>query len=337
MTDANGTGSHGAARRVAVVQAAPVAFNTARTLEKVSDLASDAARAGARLTLFPEAFISAYPRGLGFGAVVGSRTATGREQFRLYWESAIDVPGPDTEHLSRIARANQIHLVIGVIERDGGTLYCTVLFFGPDGRYLGRHRKLMPTASERLIWGFGDGSTLPVLQTDIGRVGAVICWENYMPLLRTAMYAKGVEIYCAPTADGRDTWLPTMQHIALEGRCFVLSSNQFARRRDYPPEYETAFGDEPDTVLSRGGSCIIGPLGQILAGPDFTGEAILTADIDLGEIARARLDFDAVGHYARPDVFQLHVDETSRTAVSFRNTTPSEGASLTVPDTAGVT
>jgi nitrilase len=307
---------------VAVVQAAPVAFDVARTLEKVADLAADAAGKGARLMLFPEAFVSAYPRGLDFGAVVGSRTAAGREQFRRYWESAIDVPGPHVEQLGGIARTNRAHLVMGVIERDGGTLYCTVLFFAPDGRCLGKHRKLMPTASERLIWGFGDGSTLPVLQTEIGRLGAVICWENYMPLVRTAMYAKGVEIYCAPTADGRDTWLPTVQHIAQEGRCFVLSCNQFARRRDYPADYPTAFGDDPDAVLSRGGSCIIGPLGQILAGPDFNGETILTADLDLGEIARARLDFDVVGHYSRPDVFQLVVDETRRTPVSFRNAAP---------------
>jgi nitrilase len=304
------------------VQAAPVAFDVARTLEKIADLAADAAGKGARLMLFPEAFVSAYPRGLDFGAVVGSRTAAGREQFRRYWESAIDVPGPHVEQLGGIARTNRAHLVMGVIERDGGTLYCTVLFFAPDGRYLGKHRKLMPTASERLIWGFGDGSTLPVLQTEIGRLGAVICWENYMPLVRTAMYAKGVEIYCAPTADGRDTWLPTVQHIAQEGRCFVLSCNQFARRRDYPADYPTAFGDDPDAVLSRGGSCIIGPLGQILAGPDFNGETILTADLDLGEIARARLDFDVVGHYSRPDVFQLVVDETRRTPVSFRNAAP---------------
>ena len=304
---------------VAVVQAAPVAFDVARTLQKVGDLAADAKRRGARLTLFPEAFVSAYPRGLGFGAAVGSRSPEGREQFRIYWDSAIDVPGPHVDQLAAVARANQTHLVIGVVERDGGTLYCTVLFFGPDGRYLGKHRKVMPTGSERLIWGFGDGSTLPVLETGIGRIGAVICWENYMPLLRAAMYAKGIEIYCAPTADGRDTWLPTMQHIAQEGRCFVLSSNQFARRRDYPADYTTPFGDDPDTVLSRGGSCIIGPLGTILAGPDFEGETILTAEIDRNDIARARLDFDAVGHYARPDVFRLIVDETSRSPVAFRN------------------
>lgn len=306
------------------MQAAPVAFDVARTLEKAGDLAADAARRGARLALFPEAFVSAYPRGLDFGATVGARTAEGREQFRQYWDSAIDVPGPHVDTLARTAQASGLHVVIGVVERDRGTLYCTVLFFAPDGRYLGKHRKLMPTGSERLVWGFGDGSTMPVFETDLGRVGAVICWENYMPLMRAAMYGKGVEIYCAPTADGRDTWLPTLQHIALEGRCFVLSANQFARRRDYPAAYPSAFADDPETVISRGGSCIVGPLGRVLAGPDFTGETILTANIDRADIVRARLDFDAVGHYARPDVFRLVVDEAPKTPVAFEHSRPGE-------------
>jgi nitrilase len=303
---------------VAVVQAAPVAFDVARTLDKVRDLTADATRRGARLTLFPEAFVSAYPRGLDFGSVIGSRTAAGREQFRIYHESAIDVPGQHVDALAEIARDNETHLVIGVIERDGGTLYCTVLFFSPAGEFLGKHRKLMPTASERLVWGFGDGSTLPVYDTDVGKVGAVICWENYMPLLRTAMYAKGIEIYCAPTADGRDSWHSSMRHIALEGRCFVLSCNQFARRSDFPARYDSIYGDDPSTVISRGGSCIISPLGEVLAGPNYEGEAILTATIDRRDIARSRMDFDPVGHYARPDVFQLIVDESKKTPVSFR-------------------
>lgn len=310
----------------AVVQAAPVSFDVDRTLEKAADLGADAARRGARLALFPEAFVSAYPRGLSFGAVVGARTAEGREQFRRYYESAIDVPGPAIERLGRIARANRLYLVMGVIEREGGTLYCTVLFLAADGRLLGKHRKLMPTASERLVWGFGDGSTLPVIPTEVGRLGAVICWENYMPLLRTAMYAKAVEIYCAPTADSRETWLPTMRHIALEGRCFVLSANQFARRGDYPADYPTEFGDDPATVMCRGGSCIIGPSGEVLAGPDFEGETVLTAEIDRADIARARLDFDAVGHYARPDVFRLTVDETPRRPVQFHNSASTDAA-----------
>ena len=301
--------------RVAVVQAAPVAFDTERTLEKVDTLAREAAGRGAELIVFPEAFVSAYPRGAGFGAVVGNRTPEGREQYRVYWDSAIDVPGPAVERLSGIARETRSHLVIGVVERDGGTLYCTVLFFASDGRYLGKHRKLMPTASERLIWGFGDGSTLPVFDTPLGRLGAVICWENYMPLLRMAMYAKGIQLYCAPTADARDTWIATVQHIALEGRCFVLSCNQFCRRSDYPASYDTPFGDDPETVLSRGGSCIVNPLGQIIAGPEVAGETILCADLDMGEITRGKFDFDVAGHYARPDVFRLHVNEQAQSPV----------------------
>lgn len=293
----------------AVVQAAAVAFDRERSLAKLRDLAADAGRRGARLAVFPEAFISAYPKGLDFGARVGMRSREGREDFRRYFDSAVDVPGPAVDTLARVAGENQLHLVVGVIERDIGTLYCTVLFFAPDGRYLGKHRKLMPTAMERLVWGFGDGSTLPVFDTPLGRLGAVICWENYMPLLRTAMYAKNIQLYCAPTADGRKTWVPTMQHVALEGRCFVFSCNQFTRRRDFPADYRAIHGDAPDTVISEGGSCIVSPLGELLAGPDYEGECILTAQIDPGEIARGKYDFDVVGHYARPDVFRLIVNE----------------------------
>lgn len=296
--------------RAAVVQAASVGFDREATLDKTERLAHEAAGQGAQLAVFPEAFVSAYPRGLTFGAAVGSRTPEGRDDFRRYWESAVDIPGPAVDRLSAIARETGLHLVIGVIERDGGTLYCTVLFFGPDGDYLGKHRKLMPTGAERLVWGYGDGSTMPVFDTEIGKLGAVICWENYMPLMRMAMYSKGIQLYCAPTADQRDTWLATMRHIACEGRCFVLSCNQFARRCDYPKDYALVdHPDDPEAVLSRGGSCIISPLGEILAGPNYDGECILTADLDLGEIARGKYDFDAVGHYARPDVFQLLVNE----------------------------
>ena len=301
---------------VAVVQAAPVAFDVQRSIEKVGDLVMASRVRGAELVLFPEAFVSGYPRGLDFGAVVGSRSPAGREEFLRQWDTAIEVPGRAVERLAHIARANRTMLVIGVTEREGGTLYCSVLFLASDGRLLGKHRKLIPTASERLVWGSGDGSTLPVVDTALGRVGAVICWENYMPLLRAAMYTKGIDIYCAPTADGRDSWLSTVRHIALEGRCFVLSCNQFARRRDYPADYSTAFGDLPDTVMSTGGSCIVGPLGDLLAGPDYERETILTAELDLRDIARSRLDFDVVGHYARPDIFQLRVDETARKSVT---------------------
>jgi len=293
----------------AVVQSSPVVFEPKATLAKVRDLTADAAKRGAKLVVFPEAFVSAYPKGLDFGARVGLRTPKGRDDFRKYFDSAIDVPGWATEQLSRTAKENTVHLVLGVIERDLGTLYCTILFFAPDGTFLGKHRKLMPTAMERLIWGFGDGSTLPVFETPLGRLGAVICWENYMPLLRMAMYAKGIQLYCAPTADDRDTWMATMQHVALEGRCFVLTACQHLRRADCPADYAAIQGDDPTTVIMRGGSAIISPLGQTLAGPVFNEDAILTAEIDLAEITRGKYDFDVVGHYARPDIFQLSVNE----------------------------
>jgi len=294
-----------------VVQAAPVAFDRDCTLKRVRALAVEARERGARLTVFPEAFVSAYPRGMTFGAVVGDRTPDGRDWYRRYWESSVDVPGKAVDELGAIARDAEIYLVIGVIERDRGTLYCTVLFFAPNGEYLGKHRKLVPTASERLIWGQGDGSTMPVFDTPIGKLGAAICWENYMPLYRTALYAKGVQLYLAPTADSRDGWLASMRHIALEGRCFVLSSNQFARKRDYPSDYPGDFPGDSDTVVTRGGSCIVNPLGEIIAGPIYDEEAILTADIDLGDTIRGKFDLDVVGHYARPDVFRLVVNEKS--------------------------
>jgi nitrilase len=301
----------------ACVQAAPVAFDVAATLEKAADLAADAARRGAKLVLFPEAFVSAYPRGTTFGASIGARSREGRELFALYHASSIDVPGPAVARMAEIAKANAIHLVMGVIEREGGTLYCTVLFFAPDGRFLGKHRKLMPTGSERLVWGFGDGSTMPVYPTPLGRLGAVICWENYMPMMRAAMYAQRIQIYCAPTADSRPTWLPSMQHIALEGRCFVLSTNQFCRRRDYPEAYPSDLPPEPDAIVCRGGACIIDPLGNVLAGPLWDQEGVITAEIDIGEVARAQYDFDPVGHYSRPDVFSLTVDTRPKPPVQF--------------------
>jgi nitrilase len=294
--------------RAAVVQDAPVVFDPEATVAKVNRLTREAAARGARLVLFPEAFVSAYPKGLDFGARLGMRLPEGREDFRRYFESAIEVPGPATQGLARTAAENSVYLVIGAIERDLGTLYCTALFFSPRGELLGKHRKLMPTALERLVWGFGDGSTMPVFDTPIGRLGAVICWENYMPMLRTYMYSQGVQLYCAPTADDRDTWLPSMQHIAIEGRCFVLSCCQYLLRGDCPEEYRAIQGDDPQTVLMRGGSCIVNPMGQVLAGPHFDGPGILTADLDLNDIAGGKYDLDTVGHYARPDVFRLQVN-----------------------------
>ncbi len=301
--------------KAAVIQAAPVVFDRDATIERVRSLTADAASQGAKLVVFPEAFVSAYPKGLDFGARVGGRTPEGRRMFRRYYESSVDVPGPAVDALAAIARDNAVHLVIGVIERDGGTLYCTVLFFSPTGEFLGKHRKLMPTAMERLVWGMGDGSTMPVFETEIGKLGAVICWENYMPLLRTTMYAQGVELYCAPTVDDRETWARSMQHIAFEGRCFVLSAVQFLKRGDCPEDYPAIQGNDPETTLIRGGSVIVNPQGVVLAGPVYDAQAILIADIDLNEIVEGKYDLDVVGHYARPDVFKLTVNLRSAPSV----------------------
>jgi len=305
--------------RVAVVQAAAVPFDADACVDKAIGLIGEAAADGARVVVFPEAFVGGYPKGLNYGLVVGARDPVGREEFRLSLASAIEVPGVQTSRLGEAAARHGCHVVIGVIEREAGTCYCTVLFFGPDGAFLGKHRKLMPTALERMIWGFGDGSTLTVVDSPHGRIGSVICWENYMPMLRMAMYAKGVALYCAPTADDRDTWIASMQHVAMEGRCFVLTACQFLRRRDFPDSVRLSLGDSPDAVLMRGGSAIVGPLGQVIAGPHFGGERILVATLDLDEIDRGKFDFDVVGHYSRPDVFQLSVNEAPTRAVVTRH------------------
>lgn len=300
---------------VAVVQAAPVAGDTAATVAKTVALVADAGKRGAKIAVFPEAFIGGYPKGADFHIFVGARTPEGRQEYANYWSRAVLVPGPETQAIGTAARDAGLFVTIGVIERDGGTLYCTALFFGPDGALLGKHRKLMPTAAERLCWGFGDGSTLTTVPTPWGPMGAVICWENYMPLLRMAMYNKGIAIYCAPTADDRDSWAATMRHIALEGRCFVLSACQYLTRADFPQDMHNKVTDSGDHVLMRGGSIIIDPLGRILAGPHFDGETILTAELDSEDIPRSQFDFDAVGHYARPDVFKLIVNEQPMPAV----------------------
>lgn len=310
--------------RTAVVQSGTVLYDTPRTLEKMADLASDAARQGAELIVFPEAFVGGYPAGIDFGTRVGSRSEAGREEFRRYFESAISLDGDGGVQIGAIARNCGVTLVTGVIERTGGTLYCTAATFNLHGQLLGRHRKLVPTAHERLIWGQGDGSTLAVIETPLGCIGSVICWENYMPLLRMTMYAQGVEIYCAPTVDSRETWLPTMRMIALEGRCFVVSACQFLQRKDCPSDYNPIQGNDPETVLIRGGSCIVGPFGNVLVEPVFDCERIAVAELDLNQISLGKFDLDVAGHYARPDIFKLSVDTSPRHAATFVESTSEE-------------
>lgn len=303
--------------RAAVIQAGAVVMDREATTAKAVKLIKEAGARGARLILLPEAFIPAYPRGLALGSKIGSRSPQGREDWLRYWQNSVAVPGETTSALAAAAREAAAYVCAGIVERDtehgGGTLYCTILYFGPDGAYLGKHRKLKPTASERLIWGEGDGSTLTVVDTPFGRVGGLICWENYMPLARAAMYLKGVHIYLAPTADQRERWQASMRHIALEGRCFVLTCNQYLTKSMYPADLACydELASEPET-LSRGGSAIIDPYGEYLAGPVWDREDILTADLDLKAVPASRFDFDVVGHYARPDVFRLLVDETKK-------------------------
>jgi len=293
----------------AVVQAAPVFFNKAQTVDKIQSLTTQAAKEKAALILFPEVFIPGYPRGLIFGTTVGGRTPEGREMFLRYWENSVLVPGPETELLARSAKQAKAWLVVGVTEKDNisDTLYCTLLYFSPVGELVHKHRKLKPTAAERILWGEGDGSDLNVLDTTLGKIGGLICWENYMPLARTALYQQGIEIYLAPTADCRGTWQSSLEHIACEGRCFVLGCNQYLTQEHYPEELKSTLSTTHPSLPSSGGSCIVSPLGKRLAEPLYDQEGILTAEIDHREIIKAKMDFDPIGHYARPDVFQLNV------------------------------
>ena len=318
--------------RVAVVQAASIPFDCAATVAKAEALIAECATGGAALALFPEAFIGCYPKGSAFGAVVGRRSGPGRDLYQQYFNSAVQLDGPEVARLISACADHAIFAVVGVIERLGSTLYCTALMIDPVAGLAAIHRKLMPTGTERLIWGFGDGSTIGTAPSPAGRVGTVICWENYMPALRQAMYAQGVELYCAPTADDRPTWIATMTHIALEGRVFVLTACQAIRASAYPDWYQEQIGEDPACYLMRGGSAIIAPNGAVLAGPVFEDEAILYAEINLAEITRGHLDMDAVGHYSRPDVFELRIDTRRRSPVVFSDSSPTPNPPAGIAD-----
>lgn len=282
--------------KVAVAQVGSVMFDTPATMARVESMCREAAAGGARLVVFPEAMLGGYPKGMTFGATVGNRTDAGREEFRRYAASAIACPGEEAERIAEWAHELGLHVVIGVVERAGSTLYCTSLLFSPEG-LVGKHRKLMPTGTERLIWGLGDGSTMQVVETEIGRIGMAICWENYMPMYWQHLYDQGVEIWCAPTVDAREMWQASMRHIAYEGRCFVLSACQRLVAEDWPD----GAGEEID-----GRSVICSPKGDVIAGP-MVGTGLLFAEFDRNDVVRGRFDLDVAGHYSRPDVFDLRV------------------------------
>lgn len=291
--------------KVAVIQESPVFFDKEATLKKVAALVATYAKQGCQLLVFPESFIPGYPRGFTFGATIGNRTGDGRALYAQYHENSISLEGKDLEVLERIARENQVYLVIGVTEKapEHGSLYCSMLYLSPKTGLLGVHRKIKPTGTERIIWAEGDASSLVTFDTPIGRLGGLICWENYMPLARISMYSKGVQIYIAPTADARGEWTATLQHIALEGRCYVLGCNQYFEKSMYTEGYLPHVQAEGE-VICRGGSMIVTPFGKVLKGPLWDEPGALIATLDLEEVTKSKLDFDPNGHYTRNDLFE---------------------------------
>jgi nitrilase len=297
--------------RVACVQAEPVVLDREATLDKLATVAAEAAGEGARLLVFPEAFIPAYPSSAWAKAFAGWADPRAKAAFALLARESVAVPGPAADRLGEVARDHGVWLVTGVTEIDPerpGTLYNTLLYHAPDGSLALRHRKLVPTNHERLVWGQGDGGGLRAIETGFGRIGGLICWENYMPLARFSLYESGVEVYVASTADDGDAWQATLVHIARESRSFVVSPSHFQRTSAYPDDFPLRAELDGHEVIGRGGSAILGPDGSYLAGPLYDEEGILYADLDPARLFEERQRFDAAGHYHRPDVLRLEVN-----------------------------
>ncbi|MDJ1501297.1 carbon-nitrogen hydrolase family protein [Xanthocytophaga agilis] len=295
--------------KVAVVQETPVFFNLEATIQKMENTIAEYASQGCQLLVFPESFIPGYPRKFTFGSTIGQRSNQGRQLYQQYWENSLELPGKHLAQLEQIAKTHQIFLVTGITERDSinGSLYCTMIYISPNQGYMGKHRKIKPTGVERLVWAEGHGAdVLTTVQTEFGKLGGLICWENYMPLARMALYQQGVQLYIAPTADARETWTATMQHVACEGRCFVIGCNQYFHKDDYPTEFQVQLAED-DSVLCRGGSVIVSPQGKCIAGPLWDKKGVLVAELDMDEVIQSKLDFDVIGHYSRPDLFTFTV------------------------------
>lgn len=294
--------------KIAVAQVSPVILDKDKTIEKTIEYIDKAGKEKVDLVVFPESYIPAYPRGFSYGFVVGSRTDEGRKDFKRYYDNSVLVPSGDTDIIAEAAKRNNVYVSLGITERDhtNCTLYCTNLFFGPDGKLLGKHRKLKPTGTERCLWGEGDETTLTTVDTPFGTMGSLICWENYMPLARYDLYSKGVSIYIAPTADSRDAWQSTMRHIACEGRCFVIGCNQYVTKSMYPTDinYYHELENQPENMCP-GGSCVVDPFGNYVIEPVWNEEKLSIAEIDLDKVVLSRIDFDPCGHYSRPDVFHF--------------------------------
>jgi nitrilase len=316
---------------VACVQAEPVVLDREATIDRLAERTAEAAAAGARLVVFPEAFVPAYPSSVWAKALAGWGDPKAKAAFALLARESVAVPGPAADRLAEVARTHDVWLVTGVTEIDParpGTLYNTLLGHGPDGSLVLHHRKLVPTNHERLVWGPGDGSGLRAVETPIGRIGGLICWENYMPLARFALYESGVEIYVASTADDGDAWQATLVHLAREARAFVVSPSHFQRAASYPDDFPLRDHIEGLDVIGRGGSAILGPDGAYLAGPLYDEEGILLAELDPARLFEERQRFDPAGHYHRPDVLSLAVREPpdGRPLVPFRRGQEDPGA-----------
>ncbi len=292
---------------VACVQAEPVVLDRAATIEKLGVLTAEAASHGAGLVVFPETFVSVYPSSVWAKALAGWGDDRAKAAFSALAREGVEVPGAAADQLGAIAREHGVWLVTGVNEVDNGTVYNALLYHAPDGSLALKHRKLVPTNHERLIWGQGDGSGLRALQTPLGRIGGLICWENYMPLARFSLYESGVEIYLASTADDGDSWQATLVHIARESRAFVVAPSHFQRASAYPDDFPLRDLLDGLDVIGRGGSAILAPDGSYLAGPVYDEETILYAELDLERLFEERQRFDPAGHYHRPDVLRLEV------------------------------
>ena len=284
----------------ACVQVESVLFDRAATIDRIGEVASEAAGNGAQLILFPEAFIPAYPSSRWVSAL--SAGSDGKPVYAKLARESLEIPGPDVDRIGELAREHDLWLAVGANELVRGTIYNALLVFGPDGKLALHHRKLMPTNHERLVWGLGDGNGFEAIETGLGRVGGLICWENLMPLARFALYESGVEIYLAPTADDSEDWHDSIRHIARESRAFVLSCCVFQRASSFPDDVPVTDGED---LIGRGGSAILGPDGSYLAGPLWDEEGILYAELDPELLYRERQRFDPAGHYHRPDVFEL--------------------------------
>jgi len=294
----------------ACVQVEPAILNREGTLDRVAEHTAEAAAAGAGLVVFPETFVPAYPSSVWAKALAGWGEPGAKEAFALLHRESLELPGPDADRLGAIAREHGVWLVLGVNELDPerpGTLYNSLLYYSPQGELALHHRKLVPTNHERLVWGQGDGRGLRAIETQLGRIGGLICWENYMPLARFSLYESGVEIYVASTADDGDAWQATLVHIARESRAFVISPCHFQRASSYPADFPLRALLEGQDILGRGGSAILAPDGAYLAGPLYDEEGILYAELDPDLLLQARQRFDPAGHYHRPDVLKLTV------------------------------